>query len=75
MSVIRMFRVEENEARQRWIVNFGAEDGSSVESFRVGEAGRSLQRYELMREQSTVGGMSTGKKGGRVYTSNPTGLT
>ncbi len=70
-----MFRVEENEARQRWIVNFGGEDGSSVESFRVGEAGRSLQRYELMREQSTAGGVSTENMGGRVYKSNPTDLT
>jgi hypothetical protein len=32
-------RVEEDEAKQRWIVNFGEEDGSVVESFRVGEAG------------------------------------
>ena len=75
MSVIRMFRVEGNEARQRWVVNLGGEDGLFVESFRVGEAGRLLQRYELMREQSIAGGGSTGNMGGRVYGSDPTGLT
>ncbi|HKZ40554.1 MAG TPA: hypothetical protein VJ044_06300 [Candidatus Hodarchaeales archaeon] len=47
----------------------------SVESFRVGEAGRLRQRYELMREQSAAGGGSTGKKGGRVCGSNLTDLT
>jgi hypothetical protein len=70
-----MFRVEGNEARQRWVVNLGGEDGLFVESFRVGEAGRSLQRYELMREQSIAGGESTGKRGGWVYKSDPTGPT
>jgi len=50
-------------------------DGSSTESLSVGEVQRSQQPYESMREQSTVGGASTGKTGGRVYTSNPTDPT
>jgi hypothetical protein len=70
-----MFRVEWKGVSQWWRVNFGVEDGLFVESFRVGEAWRSQQRYELMREQSTAGGESTGKKGGRVYKSDPTDLT
>ena len=47
VSVTRRGRVGEDEAKQQWIVNFGGEDESVVESFRVGEAGRSHQRYEL----------------------------
>ncbi len=48
-----------------WIGNCDEEDGLSIESFRVGEASRSRQLYESIREQSIAGGRSTGKKGGR----------
>lgn len=51
-------------------MNFGGEYGSSVESSRVGEAQRLRQPYGSMREQSTAGGRSTGKKGGRVLRLN-----
>ena len=58
-----MFRVESKAARQRWIMNYGGEDGSSIESLSVGEAQKSQPLYASMREQSTVGGESTGKMG------------
>jgi hypothetical protein len=67
-----MFRVESEAARRRWIENCDGEDGSSTESFRVGEAKRSPQRCESMREQSIAGGESTGNMGGRVSTSTHT---
>jgi hypothetical protein len=57
-----MFGVESKEARQRWIENCNEEDGSSTESFGAAEVWRSLQRYESMREQSTVRRESTGIK-------------
>jgi hypothetical protein len=69
-----MFRIKWDRVSQWWIVNFGVEDGLFVESFRVGEVRRSQQRYELTRERFIVGGGSTGKKGGRVYKSDPTDL-
>jgi phosphoenolpyruvate carboxylase len=70
-----MFRVERDEAKQRWIVNLDVEDGSFTESWNTGKAERSLQRYGLMRERFIVGGGSTGRKGGRVYESNLTDPT
>jgi hypothetical protein len=66
-----MFRVETEAERDRWIENSDGEDGSSIESVTVGEAKRSRQRYESMREQSIVGCASTGNMGGRVSASNP----
>jgi len=66
-----MFRVDWKAVRDRWIENYDVEDGSSTESLRVGEVQRSRQRYESMREQSTVGCASTGNMGGRVSASNP----
>jgi hypothetical protein len=75
VSVIRMFRVEWEAARERWIENYDGEDGSSIESLRAKEVQRSLQRYESIREPSTAGGASTGKMGGRVYKSSPTDPT
>lgn len=65
MSVIRMFRVGWRAERQQRIRNWDGEGGSSVENSRVGEVERLLQRYGSMREQSTVDGRSTGKKGRR----------
>ncbi len=62
MSVIRMFRVERKAVMQQWIVNFGGEDGSFTGNWNAGKAEISQQRYELMRERSTAGGGSTGKK-------------
>ena len=67
-----MLRVRE-EPNERWIESCDEEDGLFTESLRIGEAARSLPRYVSMREPSIVGGGSTGKKGGRVYESNPTG--
>ena len=70
-----MFRVELEAARQRWIGNCDEEDGSFTENSDTGKAERSQQRYESMREPSTVGGESTGNMGGRAYTSSPIGPT
>jgi hypothetical protein len=58
-----------------WIELYAEEDGSFAENSIIGRAGRSRQRYESVREQSIAGGRSTGKKGGRVYGSNPEDLT
>jgi hypothetical protein len=60
-----MFRVEENEARQRWIGNCDEEDGSFTENSNTVKAEILQQLYESMRERSIAGGGSTGKKGGR----------
>jgi hypothetical protein len=70
-----MFRVESEAATRRGIINCDGEDGSSIGSLRVGEVQRSRQLYESMREQSTVGGASTGNMGGRAYTSRHTDPT
>jgi len=67
-----MFGVGSEAARARWMKSCDEEDGSSRESFRVAEVQRSQQRYGSMREQSIVGGASTGNTGGRVCTSNLT---
>jgi hypothetical protein len=47
------------------------EGGSFTEDSETGKAERSQQLYESMREQSIVGGASTGNSGGRVYESDP----
>jgi hypothetical protein len=69
-----MSRVE-TKAGGDWIKNCDEGDGSSIESSRIGEAQKSQQRYESMREQSIAGGASTGNMGGRVFTSSPTDPT
>jgi hypothetical protein len=33
-----MFRIEPEAERERWIVNYDEEDGSSIENLTVGEA-------------------------------------
>jgi hypothetical protein len=53
-----------------WIELCSEEDGSFPENLNTGRAERSRQRYESMREQSIVGGGSTGQRG--VYGSNQT---
>jgi hypothetical protein len=60
-----MFRVELGAARKEWIGNCDEEDGSFTENWNTGKAEILQPLYELMREQSTAGGGSTGKKGGR----------
>ena len=59
--------------RSRWNKNYEEEDGLFTGNLETGRALRSQQLYKLMREQSIVGGESTGNKGGRGYASNLTG--
>jgi len=70
-----MFTVESKAARQRWIENYGEEDGSFTEDLKAGKSKRSRQLYKSTREQSIAGGASTGSMGGRVYKSSPTDPT
>jgi len=70
-----MFTVESKAARQRWIENYGEEDGSFTGNLETGKAKRSRQLYESAREQSIAGGASTGSMGGRVYKSSSTDPT
>lgn len=70
-----MFSVDLKTERRRWIKKYDEEDGSFTENLETGRAQRLRQRYESMREQSTVGGGSTGNRGGRVYASDPTDPT
>jgi hypothetical protein len=69
-----MFRVREG-TDERWIESYDEEDGSFTENWNTGIAERSQPHCESMSEPSIVGGASTGKKGGRVYGSNPTDPT
>jgi hypothetical protein len=55
--------------RKRWIEKYGVEDGSFTENWNTGKTQRSQQHYRSIREQSIVGGGSTGNKGGRAYAS------
>jgi hypothetical protein len=70
-----MFSVDLRTERRGWTKNYDEEDGSFTGSLETGKAERSRQLYESTREQSIVGGASTGSMGGRVYKSSPTDPT
>jgi hypothetical protein len=53
-----------------WIEPYVKEDGLFTENWNIGIAERLRQRYESVRGLSIVGGVSTGKKGGRGSESN-----
>jgi hypothetical protein len=70
-----MFSLDLRKEKRRWIRNCDEEDGSFIENWNIVKAEILQQRYELVREQSIVGGGSIGNKGGRVCASNLTGPT
>ena len=71
VSVIKRPNHWDKSGWHPWTELCAEEDGSFTENSDTGKAERSQQLYELMREQSTVGGASIGNIGGRAYESNP----